>query len=115
MNLMALAVVVLATLCAAATAEEHHERVPSGFTGVRGKRSVPDSSYLNDDLKAVEGATSSDKDKRAPSGFVGMRGKKPDTWEGTYPEGLYIKRAPSGFMGMRGKKELFSNYGITPK
>ncbi|KYB25859.1 tachykinin [Tribolium castaneum] len=112
--------VVLATIYVVCAAEDHHKRAPSGFTGVRGKKSIPDSAYStgNSDsdsipeLKAVDivsdlGAV----DKRAPSGFMGMRGKKPfSLWEGTYPDGVF-KRAPSGFMGMRGKKDMeFANY-----
>ncbi|KAJ8970469.1 hypothetical protein NQ317_009443 [Molorchus minor] len=121
---------LLAVFCISATlaanlvlAEEHHKRAPSGFTGVRGKKSIPDSAYdsLLDDVDGIEtplrpedySAAVSDGNgpaagKRAPSGFVGMRGKKPSVyvrpWEGTYPDAFY-KRAPSGFMGMRGKKD----------
>ncbi|RZC41372.1 hypothetical protein BDFB_014566, partial [Asbolus verrucosus] len=112
--------VVLATIYVVCATEEHHKRAPSGFTGVRGKKSIPDSAYsagnsesdVTSELKAEDvisdvGAVN----KRAPSGFMGMRGKKPyPVWEGTYPEEVY-KRAPSGFMGMRGKKDMeFTNY-----
>jgi hypothetical protein len=112
--------VVLATIYVVCTAEEHHKRAPSGFTGVRGKKSIPDSAYstgnaesdATSELKADVVSDVGAVNKRAPSGFMGMRGKKPyPVWEGTYPDEVY-KRAPSGFMGMRGKKDMeFTNYG----
>lgn len=124
-----------AELCAAA--EEHHKRAPSGFTGVRGKKSIPDSAYsdetatdtlsnsveiLPSDAKTVVDVISDvgPVHKRVPSGFMGMRGKKmyPNAWDGgaygvaTPLNAVYDKRAPSGFMGMRGKKDMeFSGYG----
>ncbi|XP_066140099.1 tachykinins [Euwallacea fornicatus] len=101
--------------------DQHHKRVPSGFTGVRGKKSIPDDAYAEDvennnsiqqqteyTLLETETQTSSPLNyllaKRAPSGFFGMRGKKPWTYA-QYPEELY-KRAPMGFVGMRGKKDV---------
>lgn len=101
---------------------------PSGFTGVRGKKSISDSAY-SEPTQTVEEVNSGQAeivngrdatsnvisgpvlDKRAPSGFMGMRGKKPiDEWvaanQPEYSMG-YFKRAPSGFLGMRGKKENF--------
>lgn len=36
---------LLSTCC---LADEHHKRVPSGFTGVRGKKSIPDEAYSAD-------------------------------------------------------------------
>lgn len=109
--------VALAILFIICSGEEHQKRIPSGFTGVRGKKSVSNLEYSSgdvttSDLKA-QNVVSDTVDKRAPSGFMGMRGKKPfSEWNEFYPEELY-KRAPSGFMGMRGKKEMeFTNYGI---
>ncbi|XP_017775699.1 PREDICTED: tachykinins [Nicrophorus vespilloides] len=90
--------IVLATVwCLVSTAAEEQKRGPSGFTGVRGKKSFEDEDF---EMRDIE-------DKRAPSGFLGMRGKKPfEGWTSLdYPE-VGIKRAPSGFQGMRGKKGL---------
>ncbi|KAF5288421.1 hypothetical protein FQR65_LT02073 [Abscondita terminalis] len=85
--------------------EQPKRRAPSGFTGVRGKKSIPETAY-SDTSQLVpdpsETVLDDDIEKRAPSGFMGMRGKKPfpdpDAFVGN-------KRAPSGFMGMRGKKD----------
>lgn len=103
-GLYCLASLALAAVCAAT---DDRKRAPSGFTGVRGKKSVaPDAPFADPD--------SGQQDKRAPSGFMGMRGKKP------YPLALYeeaeaYKRAPSGFLGMRGKKDAeLVNYGEVP-
>ncbi|CAH0564346.1 unnamed protein product [Brassicogethes aeneus] len=101
-----------------ARGEDHHKRAPSGFLGVRGKKSVPDDAYA--DLRHPELAELQAEDetsqqqrvvyvKRAPSGFMGMRGKKPFEYDVeqrglSLPEDIF-KRAPSGFMGMRGKKD----------
>lgn len=73
--------------------EEDHKsekRLPSGFIGSRGKKSVN-----NDDYYEFE--------KRAPMGFQGVRGKKSE-----FPNYIQTedKRAPlAGFFGMRGKKQ----------
>lgn len=114
---------LLTSLCWCVLAEDHHKRVPSGFTGVRGKKSIPEGAY--DEQDAPEASKTPEEqhpeqqrvEKRAPSGFMGMRGKKPygygEPWEGSYQfQDAVYKRAPSGFMGMRGKKdnELFG-YG----
>ncbi|CAG9773610.1 unnamed protein product [Ceutorhynchus assimilis] len=115
---------LLSTTCSSAD-DEHHKRAPSGFTGVRGKKSIPDEAYnSSDDVESsnsiqnqqqtdfvpsteTEPPSSYVIEKRAPSGFFGMRGKKPLNspyyWY-NYPEEMY-KRAPMGFVGMRGKKE----------
>lgn len=104
------------------TSEEHHKRVPSGFTGVRGKKSATEE-FENDNniayVQSVPNPVSSEvysHEKRAPSsGFVGMRGKKPWDEEGNHMyynsmDNGYPKRAPNyGFFGMRGKK-LFNYY-----
>lgn len=85
-------------VCVTAT-EDQNKRAPSGFTGVRGKKLMPDVAYVDFKNAFAE--------KRAP-GFVGM----------PFPEALYqepeatYKRAPSGFLGMRGKKDMeLANYG----
>lgn len=114
-----------------ARSEDHHKRAPSGFTGVRGKKSISEDTknavFFEEDGEDEEGnmvdhrqmavpavplqfsGLGGDVFKRAPSmGFVGMRGKKP--WEldsrfyGDDNERL-PKRAPNGFFGMRGKKD----------
>lgn len=83
------------------------KRVPDGFVGTRGKKSIS--------------AISSDTDhyyKRKPQFFVGVRGKKSlaDTLADEH-----FKRAPMGFVGMRGKKEFespgfqYSGSGFVPK
>ncbi|ENN71230.1 hypothetical protein D910_01666, partial [Dendroctonus ponderosae] len=118
---------LLSTCC---LADEHHKRVPSGFTGVRGKKSIPDEAYSADldNSNSIEQQTeytpSSDTEapasfnyiveKRAPSGFFGMRGKKPWNFlqSSNYPEELY-KRAPMGFVGMRGKKDSLEDDEVT--
>nr|QGA72578.1 tachykinin-related peptide [Rhynchophorus ferrugineus] len=111
-----ISLVILATSFANAE-DDHHKRVPSGFTGVRGKKSIPDEAYNSDDVEhnllaqnydsfgpmSEASGTLNYLDKRAPSGFFGMRGKKP--WN--YPE--EYKRAPMGFVGMRGKKGSFDD------
>ncbi|GJQ72517.1 hypothetical protein Trydic_g3588 [Trypoxylus dichotomus] len=67
------------------------KRVPSGFFGLRGK-------------KSFEGWVSSQEDdeiynKGAPTGFFGLRGKKDMDYAMDFE-----KRVPSGFLGLRGKK-----------
>nr|BAD06363.1 preprotachykinin B [Panulirus interruptus] len=71
------------------------KKAPSGFLGMRGKKSDEE----------IFGDASDDSDletllKRAPSGFLGMRGKKAPSGF----LGMRGKKAPSGFLGMRGKK-----------
>ncbi|KAF5290485.1 hypothetical protein FQA39_LY03589 [Lamprigera yunnana] len=83
--------------------EQTKRRAPSGFTGVRGKKSISDGAYSDtSQLQTDTSDATLDESKRAPSGFMGMRGKK------LYPEFDALgeeKRAPSGFLGMRGKKD----------
>lgn len=70
--------------------DEKEKRRPSGFVGLRGKKSVNNDDYY-------------EADKRAPVGFQGVRGKKSE-----YPNfiGSDDKRVPvTGFFGMRGKKQ----------
>lgn len=71
---------------------EKVKRQPSGFVGMRGKKSVNNDDYF-------------EYEKRAPMGFQGVRGKKSE-----FPDyiGSEDKRAPlGGFFGMRGKKQPF--------
>ncbi|KAK9883134.1 hypothetical protein WA026_001328 [Henosepilachna vigintioctopunctata] len=109
--------------------EDHHKRAPSGFTGVRGKKSIAEdvkAPLFYEDDADEEGSNNGGSpqlpvpaselqfpsgvggmpNKRVPSvGFVGMRGKKP--WEGriaAIDNSGMPKRAPNGFFGMRGKK-----------
>lgn len=101
---------------------ETSKRAPSGFTGVRGKKSVEDSAFSELKTSVAENDSGQNEmlngavreesnpinsfEKRAPSGFLGVRGKKPNAWY--YQQELsdgYYKRAPSGFLGVRGKKE----------
>lgn len=102
--------IILAALGAACAADHPKRRAPSGFTGVRGKKSIPDAAYsdtsqsMNDPSEAAGDGSSADK--RAPSGFMGMRGKKPFPDPDGFSEEDMIKRAPSGFLGMRGKKDM---------
>lgn len=83
------------------------KRVPDGFVGTRGKKSISDISSDTDHYY-----------KRKPQFFVGVRGKK--SLVDTLTE-EHFKRAPMGFVGMRGKKELispdfrYSGSGIIPK
>lgn len=78
-------------VCSATSVEEPSKRkAPSGFTGVRGKKSVSEADYeATSDTNAFPDMTSgSGPDKRAPSGFMGMRGKKLFADEiGNYAEG----------------------------
>lgn len=70
--------------------DEKEKRKPSGFVGLRGKKSVNNDDYY-------------DFEKRAPMGFQGVRGKKAE-----YSNfiGTDDKRMPvAGFFGMRGKKQ----------
>ncbi|XP_065159244.1 tachykinins isoform X2 [Atheta coriaria] len=109
---------LLATVCLV-TGSDSHKRAPSGFTGVRGKKSITDSEYANVEYpaeKRVSAGFFGDQqkpfdgwaEKRVPaSGFLGVRGKKDS-------ENDFDKRAPSGFLGMRGKKE-FDPYGHLEK
>lgn len=72
--------------------DEKVKRKPSGFVGLRGKKSVNNDDYF-------------ETEKRAPMGFQGVRGKKSE-----YPNfiGSEDKRVPvTGFFGMRGKKQPF--------
>lgn len=72
--------------------EEKEKRKPSGFVGLRGKKSVNNEDYF-------------EFEKRAPMGFQGVRGKKS---EYTNFFDSAEKRAPvAGFFGMRGKKQPF--------
>ena len=68
---------------------EMTKRVPMGFAGVRGKKSVSNNDYFIDE------------EKRLPMGFAGVRGKKSEFAE-------YVnKRVPvASFFGMRGKKPV---------
>lgn len=88
---------------------------PSGFLGVRGKKSsnYPDSyenewyaAYNDNDLSNnFYDEYLDEQEKRKPQGFVGLRGKKSD--EET-PDFVIAKRVPvtSFFgIGLRGKKE----------
>lgn len=45
-----ISVTLLLSTCSRAE-DEHHKRVPSGFTGVRGKKSIPDDAYNSEDLE----------------------------------------------------------------
>ncbi|CAO1394505.1 unnamed protein product [Diamesa hyperborea] len=83
--------------------ENNNKRAPSGFMGMRGKKSnLKNFDVVQRHIQQLLGISFGDMDnqfkgfqeKRVPSGFMGMRGKK---YYG-------FKRAPSGFMGMRGKK-----------
>lgn len=69
--------------------EGKEKRKPSGFVGLRGKKSVSNEDYY-------------EFEKRAPMGFQGVRGKKSE-----YPDFIGSdKRVPvAGFFGMRGKKQ----------
>lgn len=72
--------------------DEKEKRKPSGFVGLRGKKSVNSDDYYLMELE-----------KRAPTGFTGVRGKKDE-----FPDfvGVDEKRVPiSGFFGTRGKKQ----------
>ena len=72
--------------------DEKEKRKPSGFVGLRGKKSVNNDDYF-------------DFEKRAPMGFQGVRGKKS---EFSNFIGTDDKRMPvAGFFGMRGKKQPF--------
>ncbi|KAB0793894.1 hypothetical protein PPYR_13514 [Photinus pyralis] len=110
-------IILMASLLSASiekiqTADQVKRRAPSGFTGVRGKKSIPDSTYSDTTQILNDPAFSSGEDgldKRAPAGFMGMRGKKPFPESNSLPEDIE-KRAPSGFMGMRGKKENLDDY-----
>ncbi|XP_044759920.1 tachykinins [Coccinella septempunctata] len=114
-----------------ARSEDHHKRAPSGFTGVRGKKSIVEDPkgaiFFEDESDDEDGGgrgegqqvaipevpyqfadrPDGDVSKRAPSmGFVGMRGKKPWAMDPRfYEEDRMPKRAPNGFFGMRGKKD----------
>ncbi|XP_063595846.1 collagen alpha-1(IX) chain-like [Penaeus indicus] len=70
------------------------KKAPSGFLGMRGKKSdeVFAGNEVDSELESLL--------KRAPSGFLGMRGKKAPSGF----LGMRGKKAPSGFLGMRGKK-----------
>ena len=95
------------------------KRGPSGFTGVRGKKSYDDYQNGNDmqeqlfrDLQNEREKIASivedymeEKEKRKPSGFVGLRGKK-----SVNNDDFFEKRAPMGFQGVRGKKSEFPNF-----
>lgn len=71
---------------------EKEKRKPSGFVGLRGKKSVNNDDYF-------------EYEKRAPMGFQGVRGKKS---EFSNFIGADDKRVPlAGFFGMRGKKQPF--------
>jgi len=73
---------------------EQEKRKPTGFTGVRGKKSVNNDDYY-------------EYEKRAPMGFTGVRGKKSEFPDFVSPQD---KRVPvAGFFGMRGKKQPFVN------
>ncbi|XP_030758689.1 tachykinins isoform X2 [Sitophilus oryzae] len=113
-----ISVIVLAAAYVS-TEDDHHKRAPSGFTGVRGKKSIPDGAYSSDEPEhenliqqnydsygpnTQPPSSINYLEKRAPSGFFGMRGKKP--W--SYPE--EFKRAPMGFVGMRGKKATSDDF-----
>lgn len=96
---------ISATLDNVCTTDQTKRRAPSGFTGVRGKKSIPETTYSDTSqimADPSESLLNNVVDKRAPSGFMGMRGKKPFPDPETFSED---KRAPSGFMGMRGKKD----------
>lgn len=77
--------------------DEKEKRKPSGFVGMRGKKSVNNDDYF-------------DAEKRVPMGFQGVRGKKSE-----YPNFIHTdeKRVPvTGFFGMRGKKQPFVSIQI---
>lgn len=77
--------------------DEKEKRKPSGFVGMRGKKSVNNDDYF-------------DALKRVPMGFQGVRGKKSE-----YPNFIHTdeKRVPvTGFFGMRGKKQPFVSIQI---
>ncbi|GLV34461.1 Tachykinin [Carabus blaptoides fortunei] len=115
---------VLVAMLGVTLASDSARRVPSGFQGVRGKKSIQDT-YPGDNVIADAGADVTlekripsagfhgmrgkklyDLPKRAPMGFMGMRGKKELEYVGEDLD----KRAPMGFMGMRGKKEYEDEY-----
>lgn len=96
------------------------KRAPSGFYGMRGKKSNYEQS--EDDLQAMlyrelqeERSRIADlmedymdeKEKRKPSGFVGLRGKKSVNNDDYFD---FEKRAPMGFQGVRGKKSEYSDF-----
>lgn len=70
---------------------EMEKRAPSGFMGMRGKKSISNNDYFESESK------------RAPMGFHGVRGKKSQFENFLVTED---KRGPvTGFFGMRGKKQ----------
>lgn len=70
---------------------EMEKRAPSGFMGMRGKKSISNNDYFESESK------------RAPMGFQGVRGKKSQFENFLVTED---KRGPiTGFFGMRGKKQ----------
>lgn len=101
-----------------------YKRGPSGFQGVRGKKSYYDDlssddfqAQLYQDLQREREKIASlvrgyvddvdEKVKRKPSGFVGLRGKKSVNNDDYFES---EKRAPVGFQGVRGKKSEFPNF-----
>lgn len=93
---------VLVAVLGVTLASDNVKRAPSGFQGVRGKKSIQDTYPDN----VIPDTPDVALEKRIPSaGFHGMRGKKLYPERNDLPADL-PKRAPMGFMGMRGKKEM---------
>lgn len=117
MRLFNVHISVICVIIYSVTCAEIEKRAPLGFTGVRGKKSINESPYIDTAFEDTSRPSTLiddnvDIEKRAPSGFMGMRGKKP--YEEYMPldySMMYYKRAPSGFFGMRGKKDLMEDYG----
>lgn len=71
--------------------DERDKRLPVGFVGSRGKKSINDDDYFDMD------------EKRSPMGFTGVRGKKSEFQNFI---DMNEKRVPfASFFGMRGKKQ----------
>lgn len=94
--------ILLSNLMEDTQLNELEKRAPSGFMGMRGKKSVNNDDYF-------------ESNKRAPMGFQGVRGKKSQFENFLVPEDK--RGSVTGFFGMRGKKQRnvcsINNFGNT--
>lgn len=97
----------LATLVTVAHAEIGNKRIPSGFLGMRGKKSV-DYGNFDDALDRVSWFDPMDEAKLANLENA-LLDRSQDAYYGYQDHIGSFKRAPMGFQGMRGKKNYLMN------
>lgn len=103
----------LATVASMVQAEIGNKRIPSGFQGMRGKKSVDYASLDENPIPMSTFDRMSLIDSIDESRLANLENallERPDLYYG-YQDHVGFKRAPMGFQGMRGKKTYLMDTG----